>query len=638
MAMKETFYLTTPLYYVNDEAHLGHAYTTVLADVLARYNRLLGREVHFLTGLDEHGQKVAQAAGKNGLEPQEHCDRMARHWKRVWEKLGIEYDDFIRTTEPRHESVVIDILKRLNEKGDIYRKEYEGWYSVHEEQFFTEKDLVDGKDPIGGRPVELIRETNYFFSMSKYQDWLIDRYESHRDAVIPEFRLNEVLGFLRRPLNDLCISRPKSRLTWGIPIPWDDDYVTYVWFDALLNYYTATVTPPEGARVSWPADFHLIGKDILTTHAVYWPTMLHAAGLEPPRHILAHGWWMSDKEKMSKSRGNVIRPLEMADLYGPDSFRYVLMREMAVGKDANFGIESFVKRVNSDLANDLGNLVNRTTKLLAQHFDGIVPHAELEDEDALVELAGRTASEVRKKIENLQIHSAIEETLQLVRAINRDLSIAEPWKTAKSDKQTAGTALARVLEGLRIAAVLLRPVIPKKSALLLERLGADSGPPSTWTDVEWGSSLEGAKIIHGDPIFPRIDLKREMEAGPEAKMEKPAEPEVRKEGDSMISFDEFKRMDLRTAVITAAEPVPKTDKLLKLEVDLGGEKRQMVAGIAEHYKSEEIVGRTIIVVANLEPATIRGVESQGMLLTVQDGDRLALLTADGDVASGCPVD
>ncbi|HEB85118.1 MAG TPA: methionine--tRNA ligase, partial [Bacteroidetes bacterium] len=472
--MQQPLYLTTPLYYVNDEAHIGHAYTTILADVLARFHRFFGRDVHFLTGLDEHGQKVMQAAEKLGRTPQEHCDAMAPLWKQVWEQLEIEYDDFIRTTEPRHEEVVKEILLRLRDKGDIYQEKYEGWYSVFEERFFTEKDLVDGMDPIGGRPVEWIQETNYFFRMSRYQDWLVKHYEEHEDAVIPSFRRNEVLGFLRKPLGDLCISRPKSRLAWGIPLPWDEEYVTYVWFDALLNYYSATVSPPEGARVSWPADYHLIGKDILTTHAVYWPIMLHAAGIEPPRHILAHGWWLAkDAAKMSKSSGNVIRPLDLAKLYGADPFRYVLMREMVVGQDASFSEELFIKRVNSDLANDLGNLVNRVTRLVAKHFEGIVPEVEPRAEDPLAELAGRTAEEVRKLVERFQIHAAIEETLQFVRAINRDLSEAAPWTTVKSDREAAGEALARALEGVRIAAVLLSPVMPEKAAELAGRIGAE---------------------------------------------------------------------------------------------------------------------------------------------------------------------
>ncbi len=498
-----SFYLTTPLYYVNDEPHIGHAYTTILADVLIRYHKLFGDTTHFLTGTDEHGQKVATAAAKLNRTPQEHVDITSQRFDKVWDKLGIEYDDFIRTTQPRHVEVVKKILNQINDAGDIYKKDYEGFYSVFEERFFTEKDLVDGKDPIGGRPVEVIKESNYFFRMSKYQDWLIHHYETHPDAVQPNFRLNEVLGFLRQPLGDLCISRPKNRLPWGIEIPWDSEYVTYVWFDALLNYYSATVSPPEGKSPAWPADYHLIGKDILTTHAVYWPIMLHAAGLEPPRHILAHGWWLSkDSTKMSKSAGNVVKPLDMAEIYGPEAFRYVLMREMVVGQDASFSEEMFVKRVNSDLANDLGNLLNRVTKLITKNFDGIVPAAEANDDDEIVQTAYRAAKVVQKKINYLRIHEAIEETLQYVRGINRILTQQEPWKTAKTDPESAGRALSAALEGIRIATTLLEPVMPLKCKELFERIGIDPETERSWKDSEWGTSLEGTKITFGDAIFP----------------------------------------------------------------------------------------------------------------------------------------
>ncbi len=433
--MAHKFYLTTPLYYVNDAPHIGHAYTTILADVLARYHRFFGDEVHFLTGLDEHGQKVADAAARLGRDPQTHCDMMAQVWHKSWRRIGIEYDDFIRTTEPRHERVVCEILNRLNAQGDIYQEEYEGWYSVYEERFFTEKDLVDGKDPIHGRPVERIKERNYFFRMSKYQDWLVEHYERHPEAVIPEFRLNEVKGFLRQPLNDLCISRPKSRLSWGIPIPWDEDYVTYVWFDALINYYSATLSPPTGRRVVWPAQCHLIGKDILTTHAVYWPIMLHAAGLEPPEQILAHGYWLAkDEAKMSKSTGNVIRPFDLAERYGADALRYVLIREMVVGQDAAFSESLFIRRINSDLANDLGNLYSRLAKLWHTGRFGAVEPPERSLVSVPLEL--RRAREempdlVREEINRIKPHQAIETIMQVVRGLNRFVERLRPWEHVK---------------------------------------------------------------------------------------------------------------------------------------------------------------------------------------------------------------
>jgi methionyl-tRNA synthetase len=636
--MNKPFYITTPLYYVNAEPHIGHAYTTVLADVLARYHRIFGDDVHFLTGTDEHGQKVDAAAKKLGRTPIEHCDITSKAFDDVWTKLGIQYDDFIRTTEDRHKKIVHQILQQIYDAGDIYKKEYEGWYSVFEEQFFTEKDLVDGKDPIGGRPVELIKETNYFFKMSKYQDWLLEHYESNPDAIVPSFRRNEVLGFLRKPLNDLCISRPKSRLSWGIEIPWDSDYVTYVWFDALLNYYTATVSPPEGKQATWPVQYHLIGKDILTTHAIYWPTMLKAAGLKPPEHILAHGWWLTkNAAKMSKSAGNVVKPLDLADVYGSDPFRYFLMRDMVIGQDSNFSEESIVKRLNGDLANDLGNLLNRVTKLLTQHFDGIIPDVVWDEEDPLIELSKATTHKVRQLIDGIQIHAAIEETLQFVRAINRDITEAAPWTTIKTDKEQAGRDLARAAESLRIAAVMLLPVMPAMIPEVLTRLGVADPADQTWDSVEWGETLTGKTAIYGDALFPRYQkpagTDEKQEPKPQKKKEKPAKPKTETD-DGLISFNQFKEVDLRTAVVLEAEPIEDTDKLMKLKIDLGTEQRQLVAGIKQHYTPEQIVGKTIIVVANLQPAKIRGVESNGMLLAVHNGDELRLLTPDSEVTPG----
>ena len=499
--MSNSFYITTPLYYVNGEAHLGHAYTTILADVLARYHRMFGeKNVHFLTGLDEHGQKVARAAVSENKLPKDHCDQMAVLWKEVWKNLGIQYDDFIRTTEPRHEKVVTDILNKIYENGDIYQKEYEGWYSVYEERFFTEKDLVDGKDPILGRPVEKIKENNYFFRMSRYQDWLIDHYERNPDAVIPSFRMNEVMGFLKQPLSDLCISRPKSRLDWGIPIPWDDEYVTYVWFDALINYYTATLAPPSDKVVSWPADYHLIGKDILTTHAVYWPIMLHAAGIEPPRHILAHGWWLDrDAARMSKSDGNVVNPLELVKKYGADEFRYFLMREMTIGQDANFSEEGFVKRINSDLANDLGNLYSRLAKLYHQYDwgkyrDGRRAAGKHSFDSELTERIKEILDEVKNSVMNLQPHIAIEAVMQIVRGLNRHVERWEPWKNAKIKPEETAHAMLDALDCLKIVVKQLTPVMPEKMARLSGWLKDVHTPPK------------------GETLFPRINMK-ELKTG-----------------------------------------------------------------------------------------------------------------------------
>ncbi|NQT35125.1 methionine--tRNA ligase [bacterium] len=498
--MSNSFYITTPLYYVNGEAHLGHAYTTILADVLTRYHRLFGeKNVHFLTGLDEHGQKVSRAAASENKSPQDHCDQMAVLWKEVWKNLGIQYDDFIRTTEPRHEEVVTDILNEINKNDDIYQKEYEGWYSVYEERFFTEKDLIDGKDPILGRPVEKIKENNYFFRMSKYQDWLIDHYKNNPDAVIPSFRLNEVMGFLKQPLGDLCISRPKSRLDWGIPIPWDDEYVTYVWFDALINYYTATLAPPQGKTVIWPADYHIIGKDILTTHAVYWPIMLHAADRKPPRHILAHGWWLDkDAARMSKSDGNVVNPLDLAKKYGTDEFRYYLMREMVLGQDANFSEEGLVRRINSDLANDLGNLYSRLAKLWHKFDWGRLPqkgsYEDLIDEE-LNERILSLESRIKEEVINFRPHAAIEEIMQVVRGLNGHVEHWEPWKFTE-DTLDLAFAMMGALDALYKVAELLEPVMPVKMAELKDRIYKGNQADRTMSPQL------------GKPLFPRINIKR----------------------------------------------------------------------------------------------------------------------------------
>lgn len=616
--MHDPFYITTPLYYVNNEPHIGHAYTTILADVLTRYHRSFGRDVYFLTGLDEHGQKVADAAAKEKVEPQEHCDRMAVTWSKIWNKLSIEFDDFIRTTEPRHEKVVVDILQKLWDKGDIYQKDFEGWYSVFEERFFTEKDLIDGKDPIGNREVERLKESNYFFKMSEYQDWLISHYESHPDAVVPEFRLNEVKGFLRQPLGDLCISRPKSRLAWGIPIPWDNDYVTYVWFDALLNYYSATLTPPAGKQVKWPATYHLIAKDILTTHAVYWPIMLHAAGLEPPKRILAHGYWLAkDSLKMSKSIGNVVKPLDMAEYFGTDGLRYVLMREMVLGQDASLSLETLVNRINTELANDLGNLYSRLAKIWETGGYGeTVPPTEPPEEipQELINLRNNLKARVVEEIENVRPQMAIEAVMQVVREMNRFVDQLKPWVLVKTDPQSIFEPIIYLLDTLYEVAENLEPIMPGKMADLKGWLKPDSNL---------------IRPVAGNHLFPRIKVKeQDLEQKPqkELKQESGIKPE--------ISIDDFEALDLRSGTVLSASRIEGADKLLLLEVDLGFEKRQIVAGIAEAYSPEELIGMNVVAIANLKPIKLRGQLSQGMLLAAGEGKNLQLVTFNGDVKPG----
>ena len=497
--MNKSFYITTPIYYVNDIPHIGHAYTTILADVLSRYQKQLGNDSFFLTGLDEHGQKVQDAATKRGIDPTDHCDEMSKRFTSLWERLHISNDDFIRTTENRHKNVVREILKIVYNAGDIYEDEYEGLYSVSEERFITEKEADTGQF----RDIKKLKEKNYFFRMSKYQKALIAHINSNPKFIQPEHRKNEILGFLKQPLNDLCISRPKSRLNWGIELPFDSGYVTYVWFDALINYITAPGFLDDNISFDkyWPANMHLIGKDILTTHTVYWPTMLMSAGIDLPKTIFAHGWWLMGDEKMSKSSGNVINPMDLIDDYGVDPVRYYLMREMVLGQDANFTLKSFVNRYNSDLANDLGNLLSRISTLINKNYDGYMPEvSSLGDKEKRLK---SISIELVKKFDNnmsrMSINEAIEETLQFVRNINRYFEHMAPWKLVKEDLKSAGTVLYTGAEALRICAVLLSPIMPQRIQILLSVLNTES------VDRNWGGLKSGTRLGDHKPLFPRIN-------------------------------------------------------------------------------------------------------------------------------------
>jgi methionyl-tRNA synthetase len=498
---KKTFYLTTPIYYVNDKPHIGHAYTTILADVLARYHRTAGEEVFFLTGLDEHGQKVQQAAEKRGLSPQAHCDDLAPRFTELWDKLEIRYDDFVRTTQERHKTIVQKVLQKVYEAGDIYIDEYEGWYSVAEERFLTPKEHESGQF----RDVKKIKEKNYFFRMSKYQERLIKYIEDNPDFLLPKHRANEILGFLKQPLGDLCISRPKSRLSWGIEIPFDKDYVTYVWFDALINYISMAGYLSDDTKFNglWPADVHLIGKDILMTHAVYWPTMLFSLGLPFPKTILAHGWWLIGETKMSKSLGNIVNPLDLIEKYGVDPVRYYLMSEMVLGADANFTVESFIKRYNSDLANDYGNLLNRVSGLIGKCFNGEIPQPDkpLPEDEEINGLCFMKENLVRSFIPQLMLSQAINEVMEIIRGTNHYMEKQAPWKVAKTDPKRAGTILYTATEALRIATRLLFPVMPAKCAAVLEILSAER------SGLEWGALKAGTKLKSHEALFPRIELE-----------------------------------------------------------------------------------------------------------------------------------
>ena len=637
------FYITTPIYYVNDKPHIGHAYTTILADVLARYHRLLGTPTCFLTGTDEHGQKVQQAAEKRGVSPQVHVDETVVRFQELWQRLEITNDDFIRTTEPRHKKVVQEILQDLFDRDEIYRADYDGWYCVTCERFFTEKDLDDGKcpEPGCGRAVERITESDYFFRMSNYGDWLVKYIEDNPKFIQPDFRRNETLGFLKKGLNDLCISRPKSRLAWGIDLPFDSDFVTYVWFDALVNYISAIGyrSDDEKFKKWWPASYQLIGKDILTTHTVYWPTMLKAMGLEMPETIFAHGWWLIGRDKMSKTAGNVVNPMEFADQYGVDPFRYFLMAEMSLGQDASFTEDAFIRRYNAELANDLGNMLNRAVKQIATNFDGIMPECgELgEEEIHLRDVTLKAANDMVDYVERMRLDLGLAGLAGAVREVNRYIEKRQPWTLAKqgeSSRAELGTVLYTASEALRIISGMLYPTMPGKMIELREVLGC-SGEPDFAGLSEWGGLKSGSAIGEMHSLFPRIDVKKHKAENKDKKAS--ASKQQKAANVALIEFTDFTKVELRTAEIAEAEKVEGADKLLKLQIMVGEDKRQIIAGIAQHYSPEELVGKTIIVVANLKPATIRGVESNGMLLAASKGKKLTLVTVDGEIPCGAKV-
>jgi len=650
-----SFYVTTPIYYVNDVPHIGHAYTTILADVLARYHRLLGVRTHFLTGTDEHGQKVYEASRTEGITPKEQCDRTVVRFQDLWEKLGISNDDFIRTTEERHTAVVQEILQDLRDRGEIYRGEYEGWYSVTEERFYTEKDLVDGKTP-DGNTVEKIVESNYFFRMGAHQEWLVEHIRANPGFIQPDFRRNETLGFLKKPLGDLCISRPKSRLPWGIELPWDRDYVCYVWFDALVNYISAIGYRRDDKRFGslWPATCHLIGKDILTTHTVYWPTMLHAMGVEQPECIFAHGWWLMGEAKMSKSLGNVVDPMEMIDRFGADAFRYFLLAEMNVGQDASFSEELFVRRYNDDLANDLGNLASRILRMIARNCDGRVPEAGPpgDDERKLGAAALEAVTAVEEHLGSIALDRCMAAALGVVRAANRYVDRSKPWVLAKEgDTERLATVLYYGAECLRIVSGLLFPVMPEKMLELRAALGLcdDERMPDIERLRRFGGLPAGCTLGEVPTLFPRVQAssgkggdprrakgKRDGAAAAGGSKGSGASPEPGAE-ESRIDISQFATIDLRTAKVVEASRVEGADKLLRLQLELGDERRQIVAGIAEYYDPAELVGRIIVIVANLKPAKIRGVESNGMLLAAKKGKKLRLVTTDDEIGSAASV-
>ncbi|MCU0588334.1 MAG: methionine--tRNA ligase [Syntrophobacteraceae bacterium] len=642
--MTKAFYVTTPIYYVNAEPHIGHAYTTIVADVLNRFHRFMGCETFFLTGTDEHGDKIVQAASAAGVEPREYVDRISGIFRSTWPRLNISHDHFIRTTDPDHVRTVQYILRKVHDAGEIYFSSYKGLYCVGCERFYTERELVDGRCPDHDtEPVER-EEANYFFRMSRYQSWLIDYVESHPDFIRPERYRNEVLAFLREPLEDLCISRPVERLSWGIPLPFDDRYVTYVWFDALINYVSALGYPDGGAYGRyWPVVQHLIAKDILKPHGIYWPTMLKAAGIAPYRHLNVHGYWKINEGKMSKSKGTVVRPLELAETYGVDAFRYFLLREMVFGLDAGFSEEALVQRLNADLANDLGNLFSRTLAMTAKYVDGRVPPFGSGLEEPETDLMGQlevTRRQFQEEIPKLGFHKALMSIWESLNAANKYVDSVGPWNLAKDPERRPRllTVIRSLLELNRVVAALVSPFMPETAEKMLQRLGITRKAPDLRfdEDTRWGGLREGVAVVKGDALFPRVELKTVQAAppGPGASSASesasiPSEPLL----EEAIPFELFQRVDLRAGIVKEAEVVPKSKKLLRLIVDIG-EERQVVAGIAQDYTPEEMVGKQVIVVANLQPARLMGIESRGMVLAVRDGKALRLVTTGEPVAPG----
>jgi len=625
------FYLTTPIYYVNDRPHLGHAYSTIVADAMTRYHRVAGDDVWFLTGTDEHGDKIAQAAAKAGITPQAMADQNSAAFRATWQALGIQNDDYIRTTEGRHQKVVQAILQKLWDAGEIYLGRYGGFYCYGCERFYTEKEIVDGKCPDHLTPLTWVEEENYFFKMSKYQRWLIEHIEANPDFVRPERYRNEVLGFLRDPLTDLSISRPRRRLEWGIPLPFDDQYVTYVWFDALINYVSAVGGPGDPRfEKYWPHVQHVIGKDIVKPHAIYWPCMLKAAGIALYRHLNVHGYWTLGGQKISKSIGNLVEALALKEKYGNDAFRYFVLREMVFGLDADFSEEAFVGRLNADLANDLGNLASRATTLIVNLGQGVVERgaSATAAEDSVATAFGKAKADVAAAMDEFAFHRALAALWEFIGVVNRYVDTTQPWALAKDpgQKDRLGVVLATLAESLKLLGIMLTPFLPDAAAKIRGALG-QSGEPKL-ADAVWGRFTAGAPVQKLSGLFPRIEDKK-APAAAGAPAAAPATPRIK--------IDEFGRVELRVAEVIAAEPLPKSKKLLKLTVSLGQEQRTVVAGIAEHYAPAEIVGKKVVIVANLEAAKLMGVESNGMVLAASTGGKLSVLTLDRDLPPGAKV-
>ncbi|MEJ2077575.1 MAG: methionine--tRNA ligase [Acidobacteriota bacterium] len=635
--MGKKFYLTTPLYYVNGVPHVGHVYTTVIANAIARYKRLCGLEVCALTGTDEHGLKIERAAREQGLEPKQLTDKYAGAFRQAWDRLGFTFDEFIRTTDERHALAVVEIARRIEAKGFIYLGEYSGNYCVSCEAYAPEGVTTC---PDCGRPTEFMTEESYFFKLSDFEEKLIRFYESNPDFVIPQTRMNEIMSFVKGGLKDISISR--TSFHWGIPIPEDPKHIFYVWFDALTGYLSGIGFPTAEKEFGqrWPADVQLIGKDILRFHAVYWPAFLMAAGLEPPRHILVNGWWTVEGEKMSKSRGNFVSADELTAKLSPDYIKYFLLREIPIGSDGDFSYEAVVNRVNSDLANDVGNLANRTFKMIENYFDGVVPENDMSEggDEQLVRFCRETVELYRENFDRLQITKALENVWELVSAANRYLVANEPWVLARdrARRKRLGSVLYHSAETVRIVASLLSPIVPDGAEAILNQMGITAPLDEIKLDaLRWGGLKPGNRLVAVEGVFPRLDLETLKGSGPaQEAASAAAEAASAPLETEKISIDDFAKVEMRVGRIVSAERVPKSTKLLKLMVDIGAEVRQVVAGIGEAYDPETLQGRLVAVVTNLKPAKLMGVESNGMIVAASDQGKPVLTTFNEQVALG----